>query len=120
MEAAIALYLLCRVLDAYRDTHAHHHSISIFAGWKHKWFVFDAWRNKYKNRDPKQGRTWVPVQFTCAWHFSKMVEIFIYTWLAVYPYFNGWAFWLVYGGAGIAGNLLFSLFYDKLFIKKKV
>lgn len=34
------------------------------------WNPAESWRNKYHNRDPEQGRTSVPVQFTDAKHLS--------------------------------------------------
>lgn len=119
MVAAISIYLFIRVLDALADTLAHHKGQSIFSEWTDVWWAQDSWLNKYINRDPDKGRTWVPVQFTDYWHHFKMWEIFLVTYFIFSPYYSGWQLFFIWGFFGVLGNLIFSLFYDKLFIRKK-
>lgn len=61
--------------DGIMDTLQFHFPISRMSGWRPSfWDPSVSWKNKYKDRDPKKGRTWVPVIFTDAWHLFKAIR----------------------------------------------
>jgi len=115
------------------DTLSHHYNISIFKDKNQLfWNPLFSWKNKYVDGNPKNGLVkWKiftifvtkPVQLTDAWHFLKMTrEIFnaVAIVLAGFITFHyGIIFLLSYLLIlGITRNFMFSLFYDRLLIKK--
>lgn len=129
----IIIYCLSGICDAIMDTLSHHFDISIFKD-KNKlfWNPSISWKNKYIDGDPKNGLVkWKilsifvtkPVQLTDAWHFLKtMREIFnalAITSAGLISFHYGILFLLGYIVVlGITRNNAFSLFYNKLLIKK--
>lgn len=82
----IFFFSLASICNSIMDTLDHHQESSIFSKFKNKmwWNFHQGWRNKYIDRDPKNGRVkWnilgilinKPVQLTDAWHFFKMLMI---------------------------------------------
>ena len=129
----IIIYCLSGICDAIMDTLSHHYNISIFKDKNQLfWNPLFSWKNKYVDGNPKNGLVkWKiftifvtkPVQLTDAWHFLKMIrEIFnaLAIVLAGFITFNyGIMFLLSYLLIlGITRNFMFSLFYDRLLIKK--
>lgn len=96
-----------------------------------------SWKQKYIDGDPKKGRKqWCfgklcidkPVVFTDAWHFIKMLMIvFITISTATFPLLaKGRIFENVFWNTlssivlfGLIWNLIFSIFYDKVFVKEE-
>ena len=61
--------------DGIMDTLQFHFSISRFSKFNHVfWNPAISWKNKYINKDPKNGRRWIPVIFTDAWHLFKALR----------------------------------------------
>lgn len=129
----IIIYCLSGICDAIMDTLSHHFSVSIFKDKDQMfWNPIVSWRNKYIGADPKNGLVkWKiftifvtkPVQLTDAWHFLKMLrEIFnalAITLAGFITFHYGILFLLGYVAVlGITRNNVFSLFYDKILIKK--
>lgn len=109
-------------------------------GWIwNKWFEPDSWLNKYAFRRPSMPLIkfkilfWKIhiVQLTDGWHFFKMIKIICWLlavfWVGVVAWFYyqfqpdqvGW-FATLSGliiGAGLVWNLIFNLFYNKIFRK---
>lgn len=123
MEIPVSLILIivASIYNAVMDTVIHHHSTSIFKHHKKGFWsdgYVESWRNKYVGGYIENGRRklfWninYPVQFTDAWHFSKMCMIILIVLAIVFykPMFNWWADIVIFG---VAWNLTFSLFYDK-------
>lgn len=126
----IALASIC---NAVMDTSVHHFSISIFNNKTGKnkkfWDGKTSWKNKYINGDKNQGRIkWnilgikfnKPVQLTDSFHLFKTLMI-IFLCLAIAISDPSKTFWgktldiLIYG---TTWNMTFSLFYNKILIKK--
>lgn len=95
------------------------------------WNFHQGWRNKYIDRDPKNGRVkWFwginkPVQITDAWHFFKMWMIIFMCSAAVccagsiwltenYEWYSYIILLVIFG---TMWNLTFSAFYNKILIK---
>jgi len=129
----IIIYCLSGICDAIMDTLSHHYNISIFRDKNQLfWNPLFSWKNKYVDGNPKNGLVkWKiftifvtkPVQLTDAWHFLKMMrEIFngVAIVLAGFITFHyGIILLLSYLLIlGITRNFMFSLFYDRLLIKK--
>jgi hypothetical protein len=122
---------LAAICNAVMDTSNHHYSKSIFSDFKNEmwWNGEISWKNKYIDGDHTKGRVkWLfglnkPVQLTDAFHFFKMWMIIF---LAISPIcafyscleLNGWVSALLIGAYGVTWNMLFSAFYDNVFIKK--
>lgn len=125
----ILIFVLCflsGLLNSTEDLLKDKYHESIFKNFKHIWFSYDSWKNKYVNRDPKFGRVmWnilgikiiKPVQFTDWWHFSKMLSL---TFLFMSMLLSS-TLGLTIGStiviitAGLIRNLGFVLGYTKLF-----
>lgn len=137
MVISLVLIAVAAVCNACMDTLAHHWDTSIFKDISAKrgsLFWADAtqvsWRNKYVNGDPAQGRVkWKifgfivnkPVQFTDGWHLTKMIMIFTLC-AAVVCYHTKNSLiteTINFVVLGTVWNVVFSLFYDKLFRTKK-
>jgi hypothetical protein len=129
----IVIYCLSGICDAIMDTLSHHFDISIFKDKNQLfWNPSISWKNKYIDGDPKNGLVkWKilsifvtkPVQLTDAWHFLKTIrEIFnvlAITSAGLISFNYGILFLLGYIVVlGITRNNAFSLFYNKLLIKK--
>ena len=139
----ILFFAASGICNSIMDTLDHHQSTSIFSKFKNQmwWNFHQGWRNKYIDRDPKKGRVKLfntninkPVQLTDAWHFFKMWMIIFgatsITLAASSPYTlylvnfgNDWNYLLNsiihMVILGLAWNLPFSLFYDKIWIMKE-
>ena len=88
---SIVFVILAGICNAAMDMYAQKHSVSIFSKIKHNWFSEDSWKNKYKNRDAKQGEKYFGsttffVFITDFWHFAQFMWInFILISLLLYP-----------------------------------
>lgn len=82
----IILVVIIAICNAVMNTISHHYSSSIFTTYYQQfpasyWDPYYSWRNKYIDRDPKNGRVklfWIinkPVQLTDAWHLFKSIMI---------------------------------------------
>jgi len=123
------IFILCFIsglLNSTEDLIKDKYHQSIFKKFKHIWFSYDSWKNKYVNRDPKQGRVKFnvlgiqiikPVQLTDWWHFSKMMNLiclFSAMLIASNLDFNFWTIVTIII-AGIVRNLGFMWGYKTLF-----
>lgn len=138
------LFALASMCNSIMDTLDHHQSKSIFTKFKNqKWWNADSgWKNKYvdydgdikKGIEPRRVKWKIlgiefnkPVQLTDAWHFFKMWMI-IFLALSVMTFakcviLNGceyqwYTFLAILFTYGIIWNSTFSLFYEKILIKK--
>jgi hypothetical protein len=111
----IALLVLAGIGKAVADAQAH--GSPRLLRWFPKWAANDAWRNKYKDRDPSQGPAFpladtLLVAFTDLWHFANLV-----TWAAAdaaflvsaWPTYRWWAV-----GAVLARRCVFQPLYSLL------
>lgn len=120
----IALAAICNGIG---ETSLHHYSISILpkGNW---WDGTTSWKNKFIKRDPNQGRTNVPVQFTDCFHFFKLLMlIFIFIsiltyepWLLLAEFVgNFWLNIITFCSYGFVGWILpFDLMYDIILLRK--
>ena len=137
---SVFFLFLASVCNSIVDTVDHHQSISVFSKLKNPmwWNSDQGWRNKYIDRDPKNGRVkWYfglnkPVQLTDSWHFFKMwMIIFICTSISllilnpvlIVRLTDGWLncvfnFVGQLGIMGIVWNKTFTLFYHKIWLIK--
>jgi hypothetical protein len=127
----ILIILFCFIsglLNSTEDLFKDKYYQSIFRDSNHVWFSYDSWKNKYVNRDSKQGRVKIklfgyefikPVQFTDWWHFSKMLNLtllFVSMLLSISLEMNFLSV-IVIVAAGCLRNVGFTLGYTKLFYK---
>ncbi len=126
--ASLVLFLLAAICDAIRDKITHHYNKSIFKKFKEKWWNPKiSWRNKYVDGDLKKGfRYKFPLSFlnnfTDAWHTFKVIEIMLLATAIIIQLSDfgfGWWIYLAYFAAfGLAWNIPFNLFYNKILSKK--
>ncbi len=122
------------VLDAVRDTLAHHYSVSVFSEWKSTfWDVNLSWCNKWKNCEA--GKEAFPLSSsllvftTDAWHLMKFFQHRIIAFFPAYMVVGifympnkGWKrHLLIFLGAFVAFSLVqaasFHLFYHFILLK---
>ena len=119
LTISLILISLAAACNAFMDTHAHHWGSSVFTRWGRFWKQ-ESWKNKYRNDDPMQGRTWWPVQLTDGWHLCKTIMVFAICAAVVYPQAKSLIqfliMWAVAGGCWI---VFFNVFYNDLLINKK-
>jgi len=127
----IALAAAC---NAVMDKTTHHFGSSIFKNLNpHIWNANVAWRGKYVNGDPTQGRVTIsilgftfnkPVQFVDAWHFFKMWMVFFLCLAVVsitgltttdWAWYNHYMLWV---GLGMTWNVSFVSLYVYIFKSK--
>lgn len=121
--------ILAGICNSIMDVTQLHYSTSIFSNFKTKWFAKDSWRNKYKNRDKKQGplfpgSTTIFVFVTDGWHFfqSLMVTFFILMALFYKPLIHlqwkGLELLVSFIILKILYSLTFELFYSIIWKKR--
>lgn len=132
----IILLIIAAISKAIMDVVSFRFERSIFfkpKKWSNWFNPYGSWQNKYKNRDPKQGKrffgsTTFLVWMTDAWHFFQMIMIscfiisiiiginyFLFPNLFIYKLLAVDAFMFIilktiYG-------LIFELFWNKIFLK---
>jgi hypothetical protein len=130
---SLLFFCLAAICNAVMDACVHYGEDTIFIKWGLNTNFWDgewSWRNKYIGFDPKNGRRKIkgtsiniPVQFTDSWHLFKMFMIIFICLSIVFfestPGCNWLWYLLMFIVYGIAWNLTFNLFYNKLLIKKK-
>ena len=130
---SLLFFILASICNSVQDTLVHHHPKSIFKKYtKGFWSdaFYESWKNKYINNDPLQGRKKIlginiHPMFTDAWHcFKSLMIIFICLSIATFDLnclyiFDYWICVLIVVTVyGTLWNLAFSIFYDKILIKK--
>jgi hypothetical protein len=129
----ITILILCIVsggLNATEDIIQHKYEKSIFTEFKGIWFSQDSWKNKYVDRDFRNGRIkWSilgfkfnkPVQLTDWWHFSKMLSLTCYfTGILISLQIDKINFYesLIYVlFFGVSRNISFRIFYHHILLK---
>lgn len=128
---SLIFIMLAAKYNAVMDTCNHHYHRSIFDNKGFKRYFWDgtiSWKNKYIMGNPALGRKFIPVQFTDAFHFFKMLMIVaicasIITFdaenlllISDNKYFNFTIALIIYG---TVWNTTFSLFYNYILIKRK-
>ncbi len=125
---SVSFWIIAAICNAVLDITNHKFYLSIFTNEK-TWNPDVSWRNKYIEGDPENGRVvWFrlgaikvikPVQITDGFHFVKMLMI-MFACASIVSYRSfGWELDLVFFVFyGVMWNITFSLFYDKVLIKK--
>ena len=130
------IYCLSGICDAIVDTLEFHYSESIFTKYNPQiWDISKSWTNKYIDHDESKGvrkvnilwiiKIDVPVQFTDAFHFFKMLREGFYTAsitaaLCVGTYFTSiqWYVLLIFFCVvGESRNKVFNQVFNKILIK---
>lgn len=107
---SLLLIALEGLFNSVMDTLTHHYPSSVFKNWGDFWNPAVSWRNKYIL--PK----WIPDVFTDGWHLVKLLHICSFL-LAVVFYEAIFQWWILdFLLLGIVRNLVFVLFYDKIWI----
>jgi hypothetical protein len=133
---SIIFLALAAICNAIMDTCVHHYYNSIFSKLDPNWWNGEtSWKNKYFEGDPTKGRRFIflginyPVQLTDAFHFFKMLMIFFicasiisYTPCELFidcgsTFLSQLIMFVVYG---VVWNSTFSVFYNKLLIKRNL
>ena len=118
----IILYAICRSAI---DTLLFHFYTSIFNNYNHRWWDPSiSWRNKYISGDPSKGLKYkFPISFfiffTDAFHlFNSLSLCLVFTAVVLYnPLTHIYLDVVIYG---VGYNVIFELFFSKIFTKKKV
>ena len=148
MISATMVVLLAAICNAIMDTMAHHWEASIFRyvrnspeGWGFHnlkwWYIFhtESWKEKYEDKYPpyvhrKKWNLWLfkvnkPVKLCDAWHFCKSLMLLLlitlpFTYRRFVDLFDEtcWNVMIDYAILGLVWNVTFSLFYNKLLIRK--
>lgn len=119
---SLVFVVVAAFLNACMDKHVYHYDLSLFSTWKHEFFAFDGWRNKYVDRSYVKGRKKfkgvnIHPAFLDVWHFCKsgMVIMICLAVILYNPMVNWYVDLLI---LGTAWNLTFTLFWSKLLVKK--
>lgn len=125
MIYTLLLIILSSIANACMDVVTHHYDKSIFS--KYDRYYFDpsiSWVNKYNKNDASLGRKqWhgivIHEAFTDFWHLCKSITICSFIGAVVcYEYQSKWLMLFDFISYGIIWNMTFSLFYNKILIKK--
>jgi len=130
---SLILVLFAGACKAIMDTVDFHWGTSIFSKIKSKkWRMWanqsEGWKNKYKNRDQKQGPAfWGSTTFfvwvTDLWHFSQMFMFWALMLAIVFfqpiTNFTWETWWITAIILKIAFSASFELFFSYLLVKKK-
>lgn len=125
---SLTFIVLAAICNSIMDVTQHHWNESIFSKYNGFWFAKDSWKNKYKNRDKKQGRkfpgsTTIFVFVTDGWHFfqSMMITFFVlsaifYVPLVSLPY-KGLEMLISFCIFKALYSIIFELFYSIIWKK---
>lgn len=130
----LILFAIAAICKAIMDTVDFRFENSIFNKIKSEqirlWFnQSEGWKNKYKDRDPAQGRafpgslTWL-VWVTDAWHFFQMIMLTCMQVAVIIPIivifgFPWWSLFVMLVVVKLYMGGIFELFWDKLLKDKK-
>lgn len=128
---SLVLIALAAICNAVMDVCSHHYYYSVFTRFNSQyWNAVHSWANKYVDGKPELGRRkWffgllnIHVAFTDAWHlFKSLMIVFLISAIPFCPSnemgLPEWVYYLlVIGVGGTVWNLVFSLFYNKIFRK---
>lgn len=120
----IGLVVLSAIANAAQDKISHHFYNSVFKNLNpYYWNPEFSWRNKYKNRDPNQGKRFVGsttflVWVTDAWHLLKFLwkNLLLLAVVLDFPNGESWEMIVVYYAIiAIIWGMTFEIFYELVF-----